>query len=546
MKTIYTIFIVALLTVLCTQYGDAQPKPADGSMTNPYKTDSKEEQKALERKAYRKLLGMYGENVSNPYKTDWAKEQKALKVKARRMLRGSHGEKLNNREAHKIFVALAGKGDADAMLQAGMMYKQGMGCQKSEKEAYRYFRLAAEKGNGKAAFNLGLMWKYSDSLKVDLEASTKWFQKSAELGYKDAHYAVGYTYYKGIGIKQDYTKAVEHLQLAADNKHAPAMFLLGFCYLNGYGVERDAEKGKRLIKKTADMGYDRAIDFMATVKDPDNYTEASVHFDGTLRTPVRQDQRLERRVPVQHTVVENNIRPQRTTFTKGTEKDVASSYGDNEKIEGIWKGKRITYDWSGKKVVDEREVTLILNAREDKLYGIWSEIGHSAITLKAKLADSVWVFENMNLYMDKRDLGMQNGKFKWEKNEDGEFLIGNLQLYVHEIKEAAKPNMVALKKEINSASTATATGNEETPQNALSVYPNPFGDELKIELVLHAPCKLRTFIYSSTGIPVYSGAEKEYVAGKHTETIYPNLSQGGYLVIVSGDGLYFTTWAVKL
>ena len=88
---------------------------------------------------------------------------------------------------------------------------------------------AAGKGNADAAFNVGIMYQNGMGVEQSFENAAKYYQIAADQGIADAQYALACLYNAGTGVEQSYEKAAEYFRLAADQGHSDAQYNLGFC-----------------------------------------------------------------------------------------------------------------------------------------------------------------------------------------------------------------------------------------------------------------------------------------------------------------------------
>ena len=80
------------------------------------------------------------------------------------------------------FRRAAGRGNADAQYNLGVLYIQGKGVPQWFAEAARWFRMAAEQGEGSAQYSLGIMHKEGDGVPRDSVQAYMWLSLAAEQG----------------------------------------------------------------------------------------------------------------------------------------------------------------------------------------------------------------------------------------------------------------------------------------------------------------------------------------------------------------------------
>lgn len=118
--------------------------------------------------------------------------------------------------ALREFRTLAGRGDAEAQFNVGIIYDYGHGVPPDSARAMNWYRKAAEQGFDAAQFNLGFMYDYGQGIPVENYAeAAKWYRKAAEQGYANAQNSLGFMHYKGRGVVQNYKFAHMWYNLAA-------------------------------------------------------------------------------------------------------------------------------------------------------------------------------------------------------------------------------------------------------------------------------------------------------------------------------------------
>lgn len=90
----------------------------------------------------------------------------------------------------------ADKGHADAQLNMGVMYFEGLGVSKDPQESVKWYVKAAEQGEAMALYNLGQMYLLGQGIPPDRDRAVQWFQKAAKQGFDPAKKKL---HYLGLG-----------------------------------------------------------------------------------------------------------------------------------------------------------------------------------------------------------------------------------------------------------------------------------------------------------------------------------------------------------
>lgn len=124
------------------------------------------------------------------------------------------------------------------------------------KTAFDGFKVLAEKGNAEAQLYLGQMYRYGDGVSVDIKEVLKWVTLSAENGYDEAQLWLGKEYYFGwFGFPKDYSESLKWLKMAAEQGNASAALSMGQRYQRGFGgVSQDYLEAIKWFKKGAEKG----------------------------------------------------------------------------------------------------------------------------------------------------------------------------------------------------------------------------------------------------------------------------------------------------
>jgi uncharacterized protein len=141
-------------------------------------------------------------------------------------------DKYDYATALKKLEPLADRGNVDAQVRLGIIYRNGWGVPVDYVKAVKWYRLAADQGNAQAQFDLGDLYAEGQGVAVDYAEMVKLHLRSGEQGYLDAQDVLGYMYAYGVGVPVDYIKAYLWWDLAAAR-----------------GVRNDADKRDQIAKK---------------------------------------------------------------------------------------------------------------------------------------------------------------------------------------------------------------------------------------------------------------------------------------------------------
>lgn len=114
------------------------------------------------------------------------------------------GEKIDQKKALELFEKSAQLGSSNAMLQLGLIYRNGNEVvKKDDKKALMWFEEGAKKGNPSAIHNVGLAYYKGLNIKQDRAKAFTYFIRSAELGLIQSQTVVAAQLYGGDGVKKD-------------------------------------------------------------------------------------------------------------------------------------------------------------------------------------------------------------------------------------------------------------------------------------------------------------------------------------------------------
>ena len=121
-------------------------------------------------------------------------------------------------QAMEWYQKAAAQGNADADIQIGNLYQQGIGVQQSYAWAMQWYEKAADQGNADAEFRLGYMYQNGFGVPQSNESNGVamcWFQQAAAQGHVEAEIEIAESYEHGWGVQRDTAEAIKWYQKAA-------------------------------------------------------------------------------------------------------------------------------------------------------------------------------------------------------------------------------------------------------------------------------------------------------------------------------------------
>ena len=102
-------------------------------------------------------------------------------------------------------VTSAESGDADAQVELGILYYQGMATtpRPDYAEALKWFERAADQGNAKAQDRIGLMYYYGKGEPRNYAEAARWYLLAAQGGNDHAQTQLVDMYQRGLGVPRD-------------------------------------------------------------------------------------------------------------------------------------------------------------------------------------------------------------------------------------------------------------------------------------------------------------------------------------------------------
>lgn len=407
---------------------------------------------------------------------------------------------------------LAKTGNQKGAYNVGEFYSRGIGVTQDYKNAIFWYTNAAKLGDKKAYYKLGLIYKYGKGVLINYKKAFEYFKKSSDMGYPPACYSLGYLFYKGIGCNQSYDEAFVLFTKAADANIHEAMYFKGLAYRNGYGVSPNENLAKQWLTLAARKGNTQASSELLTNTPEFNYASKELK---------------EKREKVEKQLLKVT---KAISSDKKTTNLNSSNSSDREFFPGIYKGYLIRYDWSGKHIIDIKNISLKLN--DNGTSGLWEE--EDGLSTNFLLKKELNYFRFVDVFYKRADhYNAIPQVIKFEKATINQFnfsdstaLVGEIEFYAPEKKEPDKPHkFIVIKrnsKSINFENLSFNGTDDRRFQKQFSVFPNPFVNDFNIEFSIKLKTNVAFYIYNSIGNKVSEVPSRNYLAGNYkiSHTLY--------------------------
>lgn len=195
------------------------------------------------------------------------------------------------RKELEFYEKAAAQGNIKAMNHAGLLYRQGKGCEADGEKALDYYRDAADLGSYDAMSNIGLLYRYGlKPIQEDIDAAYRWYKKAADKGHAEAMNDIGDMYREGVyptdgsmSDKERYNAARQWYEKAVSYGYGSAYYVLGNMYKDGLiGDGADYDKALECYQKGVDMGSAGAMNQMgfyySDVLDPPDHETANYWY----------------------------------------------------------------------------------------------------------------------------------------------------------------------------------------------------------------------------------------------------------------------------
>lgn len=388
----------------------------------------------------------------------------------------------------------------------GIAYLNGLGVAKDSTMAIKYLEEAGKCGSANAYYNLGLIMKNAPYEKQDFTKALSYFEEGAKSGALNCCYLAGYMYYKGLGCEQDYKRAVEYFRKDVTRRSLSCQYMLGLCYRNGFGVEIDDQKADECLQYAAKGNYQFAIE--ETLRENAEILPSTVLSDNEVEKPESMP-------------------------------DVEPFIDKNTDLSGTYKGIIVTYDWSGRQIVKEENLTVSFCKAGDSYRGIWMQ-GSDTLAVNANIGtDGVLRFDDMHRYMNDRyfeDTKIESQFQDASLSLVGPSLTGALRLYSLTERELQRPMYLSLSKPLDNS------GKDDPNYCYMAAYPVLGTDKIEIRFLLPKEVKnASVYLTDQTGLYVKSYNTGALNACEQRFTISTKLKNGLYIVSMKANELHGQT-----
>ncbi len=162
----------------------------------------------------------------------------------------------NHKEAFKVFLFHAMKGNVSAQENIAVYYRTGDGVPKDERKYIAWLYLAAKNGSDISQFELGSKFRLGELVPGSDVEAMKWFTHASSQGHAAAYNSIGIIFAHPFdsGIKPDYKKSFDFFTQASNLGLPNADVNLGDSYLAGLGAEKNKSIAKEYYLKAAQNG----------------------------------------------------------------------------------------------------------------------------------------------------------------------------------------------------------------------------------------------------------------------------------------------------
>lgn len=310
----------------------------------------------------------------------------------------------------------------------GLAYLDGIGVASDVDKAVTLLEKAGLAGYDRAYNVLGNMYKQGgNGVRQDFRKAYRYYCTGAERGHNMCIYYKGLMQYKGLGCRQDYKEAAMTFLTSANDRDANSLYMLGLCSRNGYGLAKDSAAALFCLQRAARMHCPEASEELMRP-----HEETYMH-DVYANAP-------------------------RYSYIPDSLPDVRPSAVAVDLPAGDYRGFIVTYDWSGKYILDERPFAMTLNGVTGGGFSGTLTVGDESAKFCGTLSGGRLVFTEGGLTMP--DRYVRGGKQYYDLGDMaleacGGKVRGRLSLKSRSRKEPGNPMYFELVGNASGASAGT-------------------------------------------------------------------------------------------
>lgn len=310
----------------------------------------------------------------------------------------------------------------------GLAYLDGIGVASDVDKAVTLLEKAGLAGYDRAYNVLGNMYKQGgNGVRQDFRKAYRYYCTGAERGHNMCIYYKGLMQYKGLGCRQDYKEAAMTFLTSANDRDANSLYMLGLCSRNGYGLAKDSAAALFCLQRAARMHCPEASEELMRPHEETYMHDVYANAPGYSYIPDS--------LP--------DVRPSAVAV------DLPA---------GDYRGFIVTYDWSGKYILDERPFAMTLNGVTGGGFSGTLTVGDESAKFCGTLSGGRLVFTEGGLTMP--DRYVRGGKQYYDLSDMaleacGGKVRGRLSLKSRSRKEPGNPMYFELVGNASGASAGT-------------------------------------------------------------------------------------------
>lgn len=434
-----------------------------------------------------------------PESNDSIEISKILKL-AKKYRYGINTE-VNTKKAILLYKMLTHHNNPIAMRELANIYLRGDGVKKNYDIAYKLLYKASDLGDTESLCTIADMYREGKGVQLDYNKAFNLYKKAAESGNAHGLYGVGYAYFKGMGVNQDYKNAIKYLAMGAEKGHSGCELLLANYYSHGY-IDNcpNYEKAKNFYLMAIKHGNNWVLDII------------KLKVIDSVKNVRKKQETIWKQLNGKCSLEYINKEP-RYLYDKFT-----------NNITGTYTGKLYTYDWSGKYVEKEEDITINLLIQDTKLsficyikdsiYTSYSSDEYNNIWIKNKIDQTDLKYTYLPINVSIQDLSSDT----FSLSMDG---INPRN------KEKKRPLLAILSRNVQ-------TNNISETKKSHEIDVKLIGQEIVVMSYSTYNEKLSIVLYTIDGREIINLANKNIIKGKNLFFVNTKLEHGTYILKING------------